>query len=276
MKSKPSILTLYITVFFACVWSVAAQAQKEAESDFNRQIRKLSYQLDYAKTYSPAFSPFTNKILETNTTVPQEEKVVYLTFDDGPSPVTGQILDILKEEDVKATFFVINTKDEYIPFMQRAVAEGHTIGVHSMSHSYKDIYRSVDAYLDDFTKCYNYIFDNTGVSPSIFRFPGGSVNNYNSHTRKAIAEEMLRRGYIYFDWNVESGDSGKNISADTIYNNIIKGCKGKNRAVIIMHDAHNKSSTAQALAPVIKKLKEDGWQFGCLTNEVRPVVFRMK
>ncbi len=276
MKSKSKALTIYIIVFFSCVWAISDKAQKEAESDFNRHINKLSYQLDYTETYSPLYPSHTADTQQTNTTLSSEEKMVYLTFDDGPSPVTGQILDILKEHDVKATFFVIKTKDEYIPFMKRAVEEGHTIGVHSASHKYKEIYSSVDAYLDDFTQCHKYIYENTGVEPTIFRFPGGSVNNYNTATCKDIAREMTRRGYIYFDWNVESGDSGKNLSADTIYNNVISGCKDKKRAVIIFHDASGKSTTAQALGAIITKLKEDGWQFACLTNEVSPVVFRMK
>ena len=276
MKNRSIALTVYIVVFFSCVWTISDKAQKEAQSNFNMRINKLAYQLDYEQTYSPVYSSYSGSFLETNTTPQTEEKMVYLTFDDVPSHITGQILDILKEQDVKATFFVMKTKDEYIPYMKRAVEEGHTIGVHSASHKYKEIYASVDAYLKDFTECYNYIYKNTGVEPTIFRFPGGSVNNYNSDTRKDIAREMMRRGFIYFDWNVESADSGKSLSADTIYNNIINGCKDKNRAVIIMHDSSSKSTTAQALGRVITQLKADGWQFSALTNEVKPVIFRMK
>ena len=202
--------------------------------------------------------------------------MVYLTFDDGPSPRTGEILDILKKHDVKATFFVIKNKDEYIPYMKRAAEEGHSIGVHSYTHKYKEIYASIDAYLADFTRCYDYIYRNTGYSATIYRFPGGSVNNHNRPTRKEIAAEMSRRGYIYFDWNVESGDSASGISRNTIYNNVIDGCKGKKRAVIIMHDSTGKNSTVQALDDIITTLKADGWQFAPLTNEVKPVIFRMK
>lgn len=275
MKNRPAILTVYLTVFFACAWSVSTRAQQESQSQFNKQIQKLSYQLDYLQTYSPLYPTYNTDTMETATDT-EEEKMVYLTFDDGPSPRTGEILDILSAHNIKATFFVLKTKDEYIPYMKRAVEEGHTIGVHSASHKYKEIYRSVDAYLDDFTKCYNFIYDNTGVEPTIFRFPGGSVNNYNKNTCSDIAREMTRRGYIYFDWNVESNDSKNNISSNEIYNNIINGCKGKNRRVIIFHDSINKSSTVQALDDIIKTLKTDGWQFAALTNEVRPVVFRMK
>ena len=170
---------------------------------------------------------------------------------------------------------VVN-KDEYIPYMIRAVNEGHTIGVHSASHRYKEIYRSVDDYLQDFTQCYDYINTHTGYSPTIFRFPGGSVNNYNRATRKDIAREMIRRGFVYFDWNVESNDSASGMSADAIYKNVMEGCKGKQRAVILMHDSFTKNTTVTALERIINDLKKDGWDFAVLNNEVKPVIFRMK
>lgn len=275
MRNKTYALTTYILVFFACLWNVSSRAQAETSGEYNRHMKKLSYQLNYTDTYSSVYSPFVSGVSET-VTVMEESKMVYLTFDDGPSPRTPEILDVLKKHDVKATFFVINSKEEYIPYLQRAIEEGHTIGVHSASHKYKEIYRSVDAYLEDFTKCYKYIFDNTGYEATIFRFPGGSVNNYNSSVRKDIALEMSRRGFIYFDWNVESNDSRRNMSVDAVYNNVINGCNGKNRAVVIMHDSTGKKSTVQALDRIITKLKEDGWQFAALTNEIKPVIFRMK
>ncbi len=277
MKSKAYRLTFYIVVFMVCVWQSGGKVQQDLTGEYAKQINKLSYQLDYYNTYSPVFSPYSIDDLQAvNTNETQEKKMIYLTFDDGPSPRTEEILDILKKYDIKATFFVIKTKDEYIPFMKRAVEEGHTIGVHSYSHKYNEIYRSVDAYLDDFTKCYNYIYDNTGYKPEIYRFPGGSVNNYNAATRHDIVAEMSRRGYIYFDWNVESNDSSRGKDATSIYNSVINGCKGKSRAIIIFHDSTSKKSTVQALENIIITLKEDGWQFAALDNEVKPVIFRMK
>lgn len=277
MKNKAYRLTVYIIVFLVCAWQSGGKAQQDISGEYVKQIQKLSYQLDYSDTYSPVFSPYSGDVSQdVNTTDTPEEKMIYLTFDDGPSPRTGEILDILKKHNIKATFFVIKSKDEYIPFMKRAVEEGHTIGVHSYTHEYRDIYSSVDAYLDDFTRCYNYIYDNTGYEPTIYRFPGGSVNNYNASTRRDIVAEMGRRGYIYFDWNVESNDSSSNMSSSTIYNNVINGCKNKNRAVIIFHDSTSKKSTVQALENIITTLKSDGWQFAALDNEVKPVIFRMK
>ncbi len=278
MTRRHISLTTYLVIFFACVWLCSDENNLYSQGSYDTRIDKLSYQLKYPHIYSAVYSPYVTQIEEMSITDTDatEEKMVYLTFDDGPSPRTGEILDILKKHDVKATFFVIKAKDEYTQYLVRAVQEGHAIGVHSASHKYKEIYASVTAYLDDFTECYNYIYDNTGYEPTIYRFPGGSVNNYNAFTRKEIVREMSRRGYIYFDWNVESNDSSNSINADTIYNNVINGCKGKNRAVIIMHDAINKKETVAVLDSIITQLKSDGWQFSALTNEVRPVIFRMK
>ncbi len=276
MKSRFKTVIIYGVIFFSCLLYCGEKFSFSDESQYNEAIKTISYQLNYENTYSAVFSAYKNDIQETVREEPTEEKTAYLTFDDGPSPRTDEILDILKSHDVKATFFVVVNKDEYIPYMIRAVEEGHTIGVHSASHKYKEIYRSVDDYLQDFTRCYDYILNNTGYSPTIFRFPGGSVNNYNKDTRKDIVREMTRRGFIYFDWNVESNDSASGMSADAIYKNVMEGCKGKQRAVIVMHDSFTKNTTVQALDRIISALKEDGWNFAALNNEIKPVIFRLK
>lgn len=280
MKSRKVASVTYLIIFLACIWQSTGYISSYRQSEYEKAIETMSYQLKYRNAYATPYSEYSQTILETaaeeeNTTETQQ-KTVYLTFDDGPTTRTGEILDILKKYDVKATFFVIKNKEEYVQYMQRAVAEGHTIGVHSASHKYKEIYKSVDSYLSDFTECYDYIYAATGYSPTIFRFPGGSVNNYNADTRRDIVREMSRRGFVYFDWNVESNDSSSNLSADTIYNNVIKGCKGKQRAVVIMHDSIGKKTTVEALDRIIPSLKEDGWTFAPLANEVKPVIFKMK
>ncbi|MBR5520978.1 MAG: polysaccharide deacetylase [Oscillospiraceae bacterium] len=278
MNKKTLPVAVYTIIFFICIGYTRGRLLPVYTDDFERTIQIFSYQLDYHDTYAPVFSSHSIQRVET---LREEDDVnmskkVYLTFDDGPSPRTGEILEILKRHDIKATFFVVINKDEYIPFMIQAVQEGHTIGVHSATHKYKEIYRSVDNYLQDFSKCYDYIQTHTGYAPFIFRFPGGSVNNYNESTRKDIVREMIRRGFIYFDWNVESGDSAAGMSADAIYKNVIDGCKGKERAVVIMHDSYTKNTTVSALDRIITTLKEDGWEFHVLDNEMKPVIFRMK
>ncbi len=273
MINKKNIIGIYLAIFLICAVYCSTNISPENQSEFDRQIEMYRYQLDYTFTYSPDFS---NKVLQVDEPEEPKQKVAYLTFDDGPTPRTSEILDILKEHNIKATFFVIRNKDEYTSYMKRAAEEGHTVAVHSSSHKYKEIYRSVDDYLEDFTRCFDYIYDATGIRPTIFRFPGGSVNNYNSHSRRDIVAEMTRRGFVYFDWNVESGDSRSGMSADTIYNNVIKGCKNRRRRVIIMHDSINKKTTVEALKRIIPKLKEDGWSFAALDNEVKPMIFKMK
>lgn len=203
-----------------------------------------------------------------------DNKVVYLTFDDGPSERTIEILDILKEYDIKATFFVTvqeekkNTKD----ILRRIAFEGHTIGVHSYSHNYNEIYKSVNSFLDDFNEIYNYIFNATGVKAEIFRFPGGSKNSYNTSTYKDIIREMTLRGFVYYDWNVDSKDSIGDFSANTIYEKSIKDIDTLNRAFILYHDSVDRKSTVKALEKTILHLKEKGFTFSKITRNVKPVV----
>ena len=137
-----------------------------------------------------------------------EQKICYLTFDDGPSPVTMQVLKILGDYDIKATFFVTgenSVKNESA--LLAAAQAGHTIGVHTYSHVYQDIYKSVDDYLDDFEKMYSRVLELTGTPPGVFRFPGGSINAYNRDVYQEIVAEMLRRGFTFYDWNVAADDA---------------------------------------------------------------------
>ncbi len=275
MKNRIAVSFAYIIILFITVWQGENIMNLNQKGEYAKTMEKYMYQLGYTQTYSPVYPQNNAGILPT-VTESDTLQTAYLPFDDGPTPRTAEILDILKDNNVKATFFVIKAKDEYTQYMQRAVAEGHVIGVHSATHKYNQIYKSVDSYLEDFTYCYDYITNRTGYTPTIFRFPGGSVNNYNANSRRDIVAEMSRRGFVYFDWNVESGDSANKVSSDIIYNNVINGCKGKKRAVIIMHDAINKQTTVQALKNIIPALKQDGWTFATLTNEVKPMIFKMK
>ena len=139
------------------------------------------------------------------------EKVLYLTFDDGPSiRYTAEILDVLKEKDIKATFFVVGENvRKYPEIVKRIAEEGHTIGIHCNSHRYEELYESVDSYLQDFNKAYEAVVETAGVEPRLFRFPGGSINAYNSHIYKELIARMEEQGFIYFDWNASLEDSLK-------------------------------------------------------------------
>ncbi|QAT41967.1 polysaccharide deacetylase family protein [Aminipila luticellarii] len=201
-------------------------------------------------------------------------KSVYLTFDDGPSSLTPQILDILKEYNIKATFFIVyNDSMESQALYKRMISEGHTIGVHSTCHQYHTIYQSPDAFLDDFAQTALMLEQVTGVKPEILRFPGGSINSYNKAVYPQIIGEMLRRGYTYYDWNVSADDATSTVTEKQIYSNVINGVKRYNKSIVLMHDLSNKSDTVSALPDIISELKSEGYTFYPLTKDVRPVAF---
>ncbi len=201
-------------------------------------------------------------------------KSVYLTFDDGPSSLTSQLLDILKEQDIKATFFV-NYSDslEGQTLYKRMISEGHTVGVHSTTHQYESIYQTTQTFLDDFAQTAILLQQVTGEKPEIFRFPGGSINSYNRAIYQQTIAEMTRRGYTYYDWNVSSDDSNSKVSADEIVYNVLKGVDQFNMSIVLMHDAGNKQETLDALPVIIQNLKQNGYTFAPLTKDVRPITF---
>lgn len=196
------------------------------------------------------------------------EKVCYLTFDDGPSANTLEILKILKSENVKATFFVIAaSKTEYIP---QIAAEGHAVAIHSYTHDYAGIYKSVAAYYEDLNKMQAVIKAKTGKETKLMRFPGGSSNlvskKYCNGIMTKLTHDVQSKGYRYFDWNVTSGDaeSAKGTPAKTIVSNVLNGAKGKNQVCVLMHDAPAKKTTVEALPEIIKGLRERGYRFAAL------------
>lgn len=188
----------------------------------------------------------------------QSEKVrkVYLTFDDGPSPNTDKILDILKKYDVKATFFVVGKGDKYIPMYQRIADEGHTIGMHSYSHKYSDIYVSIEAFSEDLSKLQEFIYENTGVWSRIYRFPGGSSNAVSSIPITEIIEYLNDQGIVYYDWNIASGDAVEGgVTKETIINNCMSSIEKYDECVILLHDLPEKITTVEALEELIQKIQ---------------------
>lgn len=203
----------------------------------------------------------------------EDDGTVYLTFDDGPSENTHDLLYILDKYDIKATFFFCGGEGEETQARMKAVADaGHTVGIHSVSHDYEKIYESVESYLADFYETYNSVYEATGVKPQIFRFPGGSINNYNRLTYKQIIAEMTRRGFVYYDWNVSGEDAVHDADWTSIYNNVLTGMEGNtsDKAIILLHE---KKQTVYVLEDVIDKLLADGYHFGQLDNSVEPVNF---
>ncbi len=196
-----------------------------------------------------------------NQVVNAESRKVYLTFDDGPSDNTDEILDILKEYDVKATFFVVGKTDEHSRQMyRRIVEEGHTIALHSYSHKYSEIYSSVEKYDKDLEKLSKLIFEETGVTTHYMRFPGGSSNQVSDVDMEEFIKLVTDEGYTYYDWNVVSGDAtSKSYSAKDLIDNVVSGVEHFQESMVLMHDASNKDSTVEALPKIIKKLKAEGY-----------------
>ncbi len=203
------------------------------------------------------------------TKLPAGRKVVYLTFDDGPSVNTEKVLDILDEQNVKATFFIMGcgVGEAGRERLKRISDSGHTIGIHTFSHDYKDIYSSVNSYLEDFEKVYKLINETTGLSPNIFRFPGGSNNRYFGKQRTRIIEEMTRRGFTYYDWTVSAEDSvGKPTKASI--NKYLSLAYNYSYPVILMHDSASNKLTTTVLSDFISNLKAAGYEFDTLDNRV--------
>ncbi|MBC5581973.1 polysaccharide deacetylase [Anaerofilum sp. BX8] len=250
--------------------AAAAADPSQAEAGFPLQERVWTEELPYQKLYPDLYcTPPTEPVYL--------EKVIYLTFDDGPSDHTEEILDILAQNDVKATFFVVGRSHDTPAgreALQRIVREGHTLGIHSYSHDYLQIYTSVESFLDDFNEMFTYIQSVTGVTPTIFRFPGGSVNTYNSGVYREIISEMTRRGFTYFDWNLAAGDAATAaVPAAQISDNILSGALGVMRGIVLLHDSSGKQTTVEALPEVIAGLRDQGFTFAALNNEVRPIHF---
>lgn len=182
---------------------------------------------------------------------------VYLTFDDGPSSGTDEILDILAEYDVKATFFVIGkTGDWAEDAYRRIVEEGHTLGMHSYTHVYQQIYASLDAYSEDLLKLQDYLYDITGVKSVYVRFPGGSSNTVSRMDMREFITWLEEAGFTYYDWNVSSQDaSGVRLTPEQIVDNCLKGMEKKDNVIILMHDAASKHTTVEALPTLIERIQ---------------------
>lgn len=227
-----------------------------------------------ADTIIPNSRPVTDEKSEVSMVeeaLSEGRKVVYLTFDDGPSKNTGKILDVLKKYNVKATFFDIKNPyyDEYV---KRAFAEGHTIAMHTLTHDYTNVYSSVDNFKKEVNSIREYLEALTGEAPFIFRFPGGSSN---SHTKIPITEFIKyldSREIVYYDWNVSSGDGGMGQQTpEQIYDNVMKGIESQDISVVLLHDSEFKNTTIEAMPMIIEKLQEMKALILPITKDSSPV-----
>ncbi len=236
--------------------------------------------LDYGSCGVALSGSFENMVIDwrEDPVYRPEDKTAYLTFDDGPSSLTPEILDILDDYNIKATFFVIGNKNEEDKkFYKEIIKRGHTLGLHSKSHKYSYIYESLDNFLEDFDSLFTEIEDLTGEKSVLFRFPGGSTNGemIKNNTFDAIQEEMDSRGFIYYDWNVSGEDAVyKYISPENITNNVLGGAKNKNFAIVLLHDTSAKTSTVKALPKIIEGLQNQGFKLDKLTPSLKPIQFQ--
>ncbi len=200
-------------------------------------------------------------------------KTMYLTFDDGPyRERTDKVLTVLKERNIKATFFLVGENVERDPDMaRRIVEEGHTIGIHCYSHDYEKIYASVDSYIQDFEKAYEVIREATGVEAKLFRFPGGSVNAYNKHVCKDIAEKMTEMGFIYYDWNASLEDAVHDPDPKQLILNAKESTLGRQSVVMLAHDVI--CATGDCLDELLDELPE--YEIKALDEQTEPVHFHI-
>lgn len=209
----------------------------------------------------------------------ETDKIAYLTFDDGPSDNTFKILDILKENNIKATFFVNGHPDRKEVY-QRIVNEGNVIGNHTYSHDYAVLYKTIDGFFQDKQKLDDFLYGITGVKPKILRIPGGSNNqvsyNYGGiDFMDKLTAYIKQRDIKYFDWNVDSSDASVlTQNKDKIISEVLEGSTNKKQAIILMHDSEPKTTTVLALPAIIKGLKEQGFKFSTLSPEVNAVQFK--
>lgn len=238
-------------------------SEHKSEVDaLNKKIKDLNKQLA------------AKKATETKTPTPTQSKgkTVYLTFDDGPSSYTPQILDILDKYGVKATFFVKNG-GKYNYVMKDIVNRGNAIGLHTYCHDYKTVYSSDEAYYNDLNKIANLVKEQTGVETKIIRFPGGSSNtvskNYSKGIMTRLSKSVVSNGYVYFDWNCTNGDADGANTVQKQLNYCSQFPKSASRVVVLMHDT--KKITLESLPKIIEYYQSCGFQFAVLSESVPPV-----
>lgn len=187
----------------------------------------------------------TVKAVPQPTVVVPKGKVIYLTFDDGPSYHTPRLLNILKKYNVKATFFVVKTP--YFNYIKDIVNQGHSIGIHSVTHDFGQIYASEEAFFNDLLTMQDLIYQKTGVKTTLMRFPGGSsntVSNFNPGIMTKLTRAVQDMGFQYFDWNVSSGDAGLTTSSSKVFSNVVNGVVYYRNSIVLQHDSKGYSVDA--------------------------------
>ncbi len=205
--------------------------------------------------------------------------IIYLTFDDGPSnSITPKILEILKKKNIKATFFVINHEDNLNYLIKQEDQDGHTVALHSYTHSYQTIYQSSEAYFNDLNQIRDKVYKITGKYSNIIRFPGGSSNTiskkYHLGIMTQLSNEVTTKGFHYFDWNVDCQDGAGVRDSNKIYQNVINNLSKTKENVVLMHDFENNYGTLNALESIIDYGINNGYQFQKITMDTEMITHR--
>ena len=285
LKNKLLVAAALFYILFTLVFMIAMlNANSQEHSVLERELAAQNKKLDDAQSridgLDKQYADLQSKVAQEQADREKLTKTAYLTFDDGPSSLTPQILDVLKAKGVTATFFVVGKDDQADrAVLKRMVTEGDTVGIHSYTHVYSYIYKSEANFLSDFEECRDYITASTGVEPDIMRFPGGLNNTvclkYGGHIMATLKADVERMGVKPFDWNVVAGDANTTPpTTQTIVNNVVNGYKGRKNAVILCHDLATYIPTLQALPEIIDKLRVMGFVFKTLSPSSPDVEFK--
>ena len=258
------------TAFDNCDGDITNKVVSTGDVDTNT-IGKYKITYEVKDSSDNAFS-IDREVIVIKRPVYSGDGIIYLTFDDGPSYLTEEILDILDREGIKATFFVCGANES----TKRAYNSGHTIGLHSNTHSYSYIYTSSNNYFNDLNNISDKVFNVINIRPNIIRFPGGSSNTvsrkYNNGIMSYLTVEVVNRGYNYFDWNVDSNDAGSDINnSSNIYYNVINNVSHNRTNVVLMHDSANHRATVNALSDIIRYGKNNGYTFKAIDDST-PII----
>ena len=274
-----NITILILVIVFISLFGVLGTYYAELYN-FNNIISELK------ENYKEHIEEKNNKPITENRLLPQytdkskqamkkiyntETKIAYLTFDDGPSEaVTNLILDVLKKQNIKATFFVVGSNvDKYPDIVKRAYEEGHYIANHGYSHNYKKIYASANSVLEEYNKTEKVIQNAIKVkeySSHLFRFPGGYSGSSYSKIKKEAGNLLNKNNISYIDWNVLTGDAQGANTKEMILKNVKKYSKDKGNIVVLMHDSSSKILTYETLTDVINYLRNEGYTFDNFYN----------
>ena len=288
-----TISVVFLMITLGMVWFLQAKSNEVVQVNQTLQIEQqksinLQSELEEIKKQSEQLNIQVEelkeeiKILQTSKDNKSNkisgQRIAYLTFDDGPSDNTANILDFLKENNIKATFFVTGHENR-MDLYKRIVDEGHTLGNHTYGHDYGQIYKSADTFLADVEKLNDLLERATGQRSKIIRFPGGSNNTVSRHAGGAgimdvICKEVTAKGYKFHDWNVDSLDASKTKqSMDIIINSVVGGSQYTDNAMILMHDAPAKTTTVDALPQIVEGLKKQGFIFKAIDVDTPEVQF---